>query len=679
MGNTTVTFTVDSIDPTVSIDYPSSGENFNILNVNVNSTIIDTNLESCWYTNDTGVNNHTFVCGTNLTTIGWEQGNNTVYVYANDTANNWGSDNISFNVDSFNPNVTINYPTNGSSFTSANININSTIQDGNLDSCWYSNNSGVTNNTFVCANNLTGIEWEQNSLVYIYANDSYGNWNYSSVHFTWIPYSIINESWSASALETEYETFRINITSSVGYSISSAILNYNGTKYSASSNLIAGANYSIYKSIYTPPSSRSSFGNEIRYFNWTINITEESTGATSSYLTDTQNQSVAELFFEFCGNNAKETLLNLTLNNQYNSLPINASTNATTIRAFFNYGLTENSIFKNYSMLNLSVDYSSFAYCTNTSSQDLFVNMNTEYSAVGFSPASYSISSSNMSTTDPTLLNLFLIRDSDSLEFFIIVQEDLYPITNALINIQKFFLGEGVYKSVEIKETDADGKFTSYLELDQDYRFSIVKDGTLLGVVEKKSICESAPCTLTLSITSASQEALSGLTSIYAENIAYNLSYNPLTEFVTFQFTDITGTADYFRMYVYQGFGNESSKLIYDKLLYTSSGSILWNSSGYSKGDFRVETYISRSPELFIDFITFFKNIGVELGVIGLFTAFLLVLTIIFGLSFKPAMFIMAVPLSLSLFKIVGLVSLSVTSITIIYILGGIALVFLSK
>ncbi|GAI54840.1 unnamed protein product, partial [marine sediment metagenome] len=63
--------------------------------------------------------------------------------------------------------------------------------------------------------------------------------------------------------------------------------------------------------------------------------------------------------------------------------------------------------------------------------------------------------------------------------------QDLSPITSATINIEKFFVGEGIYKTIEIDETSSDsGEFTAYLDLDKDYKFTISKEGSVLGLLQ---------------------------------------------------------------------------------------------------------------------------------------------------------------------------------------------------
>ncbi len=99
------------------------------------------------------------------------------------------------------PSINITSPLNNSVFSNATQTINYTVSDNNLQACWYTNSSGKFNNTITCGNNLTNYKWlEGINNVTIYANDSAGNVNSSSVTFfvdTTIPYIKLNSPLNA--------------------------------------------------------------------------------------------------------------------------------------------------------------------------------------------------------------------------------------------------------------------------------------------------------------------------------------------------------------------------------------------------------------------------------------------------------------------------------------------------
>ena len=89
--------TIDTIFPDIEIVVPSVNQsNTTNTNQDINFTVSDLNLDSCWYSNDTFSINRSLVCGTNLTNITWSEGNHNITIYANDSANNKNRYSINF-------------------------------------------------------------------------------------------------------------------------------------------------------------------------------------------------------------------------------------------------------------------------------------------------------------------------------------------------------------------------------------------------------------------------------------------------------------------------------------------------------------------------------------------------------------------------------------------------------
>jgi len=176
-------FTFDTVLPSITIVYPEA-KNYSI-NVNeLNYTITETNPDKCWYSTDGGITNSSTVSsGINFTSVSSSEGSNTWYVYCNDTFGNENSASITFNKDTINPLIEIVYPTNTSNFSTVTVEINYTISDANLDSCWWTNNSGAFNNSITCGNNISETWTEGINTINIYVNDTFGNINSSSVTF----------------------------------------------------------------------------------------------------------------------------------------------------------------------------------------------------------------------------------------------------------------------------------------------------------------------------------------------------------------------------------------------------------------------------------------------------------------------------------------------------------------
>ena len=83
-----------------------------------------------------------------------------------------------------NPTLTIDTPANNTNTTDNLIDINYTIVEANKDACWYSNDTFAINNTLANCGNITTVIWvDGQHNVKVWANDTYGNENSTSVSF----------------------------------------------------------------------------------------------------------------------------------------------------------------------------------------------------------------------------------------------------------------------------------------------------------------------------------------------------------------------------------------------------------------------------------------------------------------------------------------------------------------
>ena len=488
----------------------------------------------------------------------------------------------------------------------------------------------------------------------------------------------IFEKFNGTVIETSSQNFILNLDILGGFNIQKASLIYNNTIFSSATITGSGINFNISRAITIPQGSQG-FSSENRSFAFNVTLANDISGTTTHFLIGENEQKVNELTFGFCdGLDLDVPMLNFTMVNELTNIELNASKNATTFQATFVLGLDAENQIKNLSFNNISENVSRFNFCTEETTNVFTVNMNAFYTADGFVDKNHFLTGAVLSN-NTNEITLFMLPEDTGVEFFIDVEEDLFPLTGATINIAKFFVGEGVFKTTEIDVTDGDGRITSFLDLNKDYRFTIVKDGVLLAILEKRAICEAAPCTLTLSITGDTPDIYSGFNEIFAQQVLYNLSYNPANKRVTFEFVDITGLATSFRMDIRKGLSNGTGTLISTQTLFTSSGSMTFNHTE-TQGDFTANILISRSPNQLIDFIKYIiADNSIVLGVLGLFVAFLIVITIIFGFAFSPTMLILAIPLSLSLTKLMQIISISNGAIVVIYLLSFVAIGFMSR
>jgi len=125
---------LDGTYPQVSITSPTNNTWFSSgVNIQINYTVSDVNINSCWYTNNSGLSNQTITCGQNIT-INSSDGSYTLIVYTNDSSNNPNSSNIYFSVDSVYPALTLYEPEGLKK--SLTVPVKFLATDTNRGSCW---------------------------------------------------------------------------------------------------------------------------------------------------------------------------------------------------------------------------------------------------------------------------------------------------------------------------------------------------------------------------------------------------------------------------------------------------------------------------------------------------------------------------------------------------------------
>lgn len=176
VNTTSVTFLIDTTGPVITILYPlNTSYNTNISNLNYSLT--ETNPDSCWFSNSSGVWNSTRVTPrTNFTSLTSLEGSNTWRIYCNDTANNHNYSQITFWKDTEAPyfgslqNQTLEYNQNISYL------INATDRTSSIDSF-------TVNDSRFIINRSTGLLRNNSQLIIseyylnITVNDTLNNLN----------------------------------------------------------------------------------------------------------------------------------------------------------------------------------------------------------------------------------------------------------------------------------------------------------------------------------------------------------------------------------------------------------------------------------------------------------------------------------------------------------------------
>ena len=141
-----VYFTIDLINPNLSVDNPKDGEIYNTSNVNLNYTASDNYGLSCYYDLDNSGFVELVGCS-NTTLSSLSEGMHNVVVKVIDLAQNLNVSSIGFYVDTIAPNITlispqnINYTTNNIWINiSSNENLSSCLFEFDANGLWYNMN-----------------------------------------------------------------------------------------------------------------------------------------------------------------------------------------------------------------------------------------------------------------------------------------------------------------------------------------------------------------------------------------------------------------------------------------------------------------------------------------------------------------------------------------------------------
>ncbi|MAG26666.1 hypothetical protein CMI47_14085 [Candidatus Pacearchaeota archaeon] len=456
----------------------------------------------------------------------------------------------------------INYHVSGS-----NLTINWSVSDPHLDSCWFNYNS--TNTSLTCAdNNYTFTTNSQQNLTF-YSNDTYGN---EGSNFTEWVYIIkeITETFSNSTVEGNTETFTINITiNSTTFPNSRASLVYNGTS-NTGTKIGSGDSLLFTRNLLIP-----NVDAQVNLtFYWEIVLNN---GTDNPFNSTFHNQSVSELSVDNCTTNTN-VLYNFTIVDERSQIFLNPTNQNTSGKLNLQVFTLDRSI----EVINFTKFYNKtnpFQVClsSNLSGANFSVDAEIEYSADDYTQEFYHIQNDTLNEQDlHTNITLFDLDSTNAQEFKVIYKDQSFlPVAGVLIQVQRKYVDEGVFKTVEIPKTDFAGATVANLELnDVKYTFIIIKNGELLATfADKFPVCDNAgidDCEINLN-SFGSSAGLQDFTQL--EDFSFSLDYNRTSRIITSIFSIPSGTQSEVSLNatLFDGLGNRS---VCDDILTSSSGTL---------------------------------------------------------------------------------------------------------
>ena len=560
----------------------------------------------------------------------------------------------SITIDTTNPAVSISAPTTPIAFHEINTTLflNWSINDTHLSSCWY--NYLNANTTLTCADNTTNVNITDtvNKTILVYANDTFGNVNSSSV--TWdYTFFQTGKSFNAFAYETDDEDYSINLTIPAAVSDISSFLNYNGTTYAADSDCTGTACY-ISSSLDIPLMDTTD-ANELNPFNWVITTLTGS--ATATLTTDTENQNVSIINMSKCGTGHSAVLFNIS--KESDNTPLNVSS----FDATFKYYIGGGSVVKTEKSSQTAL--ADYDYCivpneTYIVSSTIFLDAtgyesrNFDFSKLSYDNLSQTIQPLRLANTTVQTVSNIIVEVSDS---------GLAPLENILVNISRYFPATDSYLLVESQITDEFGEMSAKLiENDVKYKFQFFNSaGTLLKTSDKTTIaCRASICVLPFVIEST----LDNLDR-YDLPSDYNspgIKFNNVTNTFSYFWDDQTGNSASTNLEVVRYTFNESSTVC--STTSTSALSTLTCAVGDSTATYKAQVFRTVGGET--------RRLGEPInlkvgenfsiyGMEGLLWVFILLFTCIGIGAFNPSVGIGLYGVAFMMMGIIGIISMPLT------------------
>ncbi len=343
----------------------------------------------------------------------------------------------------------------------------------------------------------------------------------------------ISQTFNNETIEGSTEQFVLNTSIISGTQVSIANLVYNGTSNLAT-NAIQG-DFTISTANIIIPSIVA----EVNItFNWNITLTNSTQVSLPS-----NNQTIKNLSIDNC-TTGTTVIFNYTMVDEGNQSQLDNTTLEVDLRLL--------SLDRTTSVANFSREYNSInpaAICINinlTSGTRYSTDSIVRYEAIAYANEYYNIQNFTMqNTTIPQEITLFDLFGADSTEFQITFKDSNFvPVENALVQISRQYISEGVFKTVEIPKTDSNGQTVAHLvEKEVIYNILITKNGEVLGTFNNVvAFCEDAligSCFISLN-------ALETNPQIFDYDIEIGLissfEYNQTTRNLQFDFTTTDGS-----------------------------------------------------------------------------------------------------------------------------------------
>jgi len=362
-----------------------------------------------------------------------------------------------------------------------NITINFSIIESNLDSCIVQ--SVNTNYTlpfcYTGSNNSISVPFQGSSWVGVYANDTLGNMAFQN--YTWVTkVTELNQTFDATARSGDVAAYYIYLWVDSSYDISNSNFVFDGTEIEDPSLFSFGENKTLFVSDFIVP-GYSSETNVSFYWNMTLN------DATDISIIN-QTQLITTINLDNCSNFTYQ-LFNFTLLKEREQTSLTGD-----IEVFFQ--LINNLNYGEINSYNILLDdVANGLVCSSTDllGQSVLYNSEVRYWADDYETELYYIQRASIEDGG-TNVSLYDLDSNHSTEFKITYQDSNFDfVKDAIIQLQRKYISENLFKTVEAPKTSDEGTAIAHIDLDSVvYRATVVKDGVVLNVFDNIVFsCES--------------------------------------------------------------------------------------------------------------------------------------------------------------------------------------------
>ncbi len=496
-----------------------------------------------------------------------------------------------------------------------NLSVNWTVSDVNLDTCLFEYNN--INTTVICAdNNFSFITIQDEQSLIFYANDTIGNLASNTTSWTYAV-SENSQTFSNETIEGSLETFLANITLGSGLSVSSTLFIYDGSS-NVAENFISGVNNILRMSNFLVPNVGAQ---EDFSFNFEITLSDNSVINLS-----TQTQTVSNISIDDCSVNTFE-IFNFTLVDEEDQdmLVINTSIELAVNVLSINRNITVASLSNNFNNTNPVL----ICLSNITGGSSYVIDLTSRYEAKDHVIEYYNIRNSTLNNeTIRSDIFLFDLLADDSTDFQLTFKgADFVAVEGALINLQRQYISENVFKTVELPITDANGQTVVHLvRNDVVYNIVVLKNNIVLGTFNNIiAFCED----FTIGNCQINLNAFSSSEAVFDYNEALGISFTPITynettRIASVNFLTVDGTTKIINFTISKDdiFGNDS---VCSSQVVSSGGTLTCI----------VPTFIDTSPltaEVFVDgtqsIIDSIYLTTTNISTFGYFIMFLMILSI---------------------------------------------------